>query len=164
MPTATVTRSTRPAKRGDPLRAEARERGLPWARVLAVYEQVKEEERAKRQRPDEIRRVAWTCFTAHSPGCWPFWYHGFRKRYEHRLARGADHTCIPGYDVLAQQIAAEYPEYRTEDGTERLWDFLLSPRDRMPTRLEMIRRAMHRLERLGDRALPAEASKPWEDF
>ena len=161
MPIATITRSTR---RGDPLRAEARERGLPWARVLAVYRQVKTEERAKRERPDEVRCVAWTCFTAHSPGCWPFWYHGFRKRYGDRIARGADHTCIPGYDVLAQQMAAEFPEYRTDDGTQRLWDFLLSVRDRMPSRDEMIRRAMQRLEHVGDRALPVETVDAWEDL
>ena len=56
------------------------------------------------------------------------------------------------------------PEYRTDDGTQRLWDFLLSVRDRMPSRDEMIRRAMQRLEHVGDRALPVETVDAWEDF
>jgi len=129
-----------------PIRREAQERGLRFADVQAAYWEVKENERGKRRRPNEVREMAWMMHTASQPGCWPFWRHGFCARFGRQLARGQDHTCVPGYDEIGQQIATAFPEYQTDDGTERLWDFLFSQYDRMPSREEMMRRAMDRVE------------------
>jgi hypothetical protein len=110
-------------------------------RIRQAYHQVKAAERARRERPNEVRATAWWLFTASTPGSWPFWRHGFASRFGRRLARGADFTIIPGYDEIGQEIATQFPEYADDDGTERLWSFLLSPYDRLPNRDEMMRKA-----------------------
>lgn len=127
-------------------RQEARERGIKWAVVLAIYTELKAEERGKRERPNEVRAAAWTMHTASVPGCWPFWRHGFLSRFGRRIAKGADHTVVAGYDEIAQQIGTWFPEYADDDGTERLWDFLLSPYDKMPPAEELYRKAIDRAE------------------
>lgn len=123
-------------------RREAQQRAIRFSDVQGTYCDLKDLERAKRERPNEIRAHAWMMFTANSPGCWPFWRHGFASTWNHRLARGSDFTIIPGYDEIGQQIASAFPEYDTDDGTERLWAFLLSPYDRFPSRDELYRRAL----------------------
>ncbi len=109
--------------------------------IREAYRQIKAGERDKRRRPNEVRATAWWMFTASTPGSWPFWRHGFVARFGRRLARGADFTIIPGYDEIGQEIATQFPEYAGDDGTERLWAFLLSPYDRLPGRDEMMRKA-----------------------
>ena len=141
------------------IRQEARRRGLDWAAVEAAYREVKAMEREKREHPNEIRASAWMLYTASSPGCWDFWRHGFLARFGHRLARGADHTIIPGYDEIAQQIATMYPDFAGDDDTARLWDFLLSPYDRLPSREEMYRKALELAE--GFILVDAMATDPW---
>lgn len=134
---------------GSPLyeiRREAQDRGLRWPDVQDAYRHVKSIEWEKREQPNEVRQTAWALLNAHSPGCWPFWRHGFYARYGHKIARGADHTCVPGYDEISQEIGWQFPEYADDEGTERLWDFLFSPYDKLPTREEMYRDAMDLLE------------------
>ncbi len=133
------------------IRSEARRRGLKWAAVVEAYRELKAERWEKRQRPNEIRATAWMMHTASTPGCWPFWRHGFASRFRTRLARGADHTIVPGYDEIAQQIATEFPEFATDDGTQRLWDFLFSPYDKMPSRYELIEEALELADQSGKR-------------
>ena len=84
--------------------------------------------------------------TASTPGCWPFWRHGFLARWGDKLAKGADYTCVPGYDDLAQEVAAVHPEYSGDDGTERLFDILFSPYNRMPSAEELYRQALELAE------------------
>lgn len=126
------------------LRREAKVRGLSWADVRAAYREIKAQEWEKRQRPNEIRQVAWCVAT--SRGCWPFWRHGFYARWGARVER-SDYTAVPGYDLIGQTVATEFPEYGTDDGTERLFEFLLSPYDRMPDRETLYQWAMDRVER-----------------
>jgi len=128
------------------IRREAQERGLRFGDVQAAYWEVKENEQQKRRRCNEVREAAWIMHTASRPGCWPFWRHGFGARFARQLARGRDYTCVPGYDEIGQQIAGEFGEYAGDDGTERLWAFLFSQYDRMPSREEMMRRAMELVE------------------
>lgn len=128
------------------IRREARARGLRWADVADVYRELKELERAKRERANEVRRAAWEMATASTPASWPFWRHGFLARWGQRIARGSDYTCIPAYDEIGQEIASLFPEYDTDDGTERLFAFLLSPYDRLPATEQLYRRAMDRVE------------------
>lgn len=126
------------------VRREAKRRNLRWADVEAAYHEVKAAEWEKRQRPNEVRETAWVCCTAHSPGCWPFWRHGFVSKFGRIMARGADLTSIPGYDTLAQEVSSYFPEYADP---ECLWDFLLSPYDRMPSKEELYRKALDLAER-----------------
>ncbi len=58
---------------------------------------------------------------------------------------------MPGYDEIAQQIATAFPEYATDDGTQRLWDFLFSPYDKMPSRYELIEEALELADQSGKR-------------
>ncbi len=137
-------------------RREARQSGLDWQAVQAAYEQIKQTERQRRERPNEIRATAWTMATASTPGCWPFWRHGFASRWGTRIARGADFTVVPGYDEIGQQIGTAFAEYADDDGTERLFEFLLSPYDRLPTREEMYRQAVDLAQQWGDDYQPTE--------
>ncbi len=127
-------------------RREARRRGFAWSDLRAAFEVLWDGERQKRERPNEIRATAWMMATGSTPGCWPFWRHGFLSRWGGRIAKGQDYTIVPGYDEIGQQIATQFPEYATADGTERLFAFLLSPYDRLPARADVYRRALEMLE------------------
>jgi len=128
------------------IRREARERGLDWNAVRQAAAEVRDAEREKRQRPNEVRETAWIMATACTPASWPFWRHGFYSRWGRRIARGADYTVIPRYDEIAQEVGWYFPEYSGDDGTERLFEFLLSPYDKLPTREEIYRKAMDLVE------------------
>ena len=122
------------------LKREARQRGVAWACAKECYLDLKQMEREKRQRANEVREAAWCIAT--SRGCWPFWRHGFLSRYGRLVARGDDITSIPRYDTIAQEVGWYFPEYADDDGTQRLWDFLLSPYDRLPPAEELWRKAL----------------------
>jgi len=124
-------------------RREAKARGLSWAAVEAAYWEIKQAEREKRERPNEVRQAAWSMAT--TPGCWSFWRHGFCARWGRKVERH-DFTAVPGYDEIGQEIASWFPEYADDGGTERLFEFLFSPYDRMPTREEMYRKAIELAE------------------
>lgn len=135
------------------LRSEANSRGLSWSDVDAAYRELKAIEQDKRAHPNDVRQTAWMFATASTPGSWDFWRHGFSSRWGRKVAEG-DHTLVPGYDELAQSIAAEFPEYAREDGTERLFDFLFSPYDKMPPRETLCRDAMDEVERQATAPVP----------
>ena len=128
------------------IRREAQQRGFRWSDVKVI-------ESEKRERPNEVRSTAWMMATASRPRCWPFWRHGFYSRWGHKIARGEDHTCVPGYDEIGQEIGWLFPEYADHDGTERLWDFLFSPYDKLPSRDELYDEAMDFLESCADHTL-----------
>jgi len=125
----------------------AKQRGVPWAAVRGAYQELKASESERREHPNQVRAAAWCVATARTPGCWPFWRHGFLSRWGHKLAQGHDYTSIPGYDTISQEIGWMFPEYTGDDGTERLWDFLLSAYDRMPSSEQLYRRALDRAHR-----------------
>jgi len=143
------------------IRREARDRNLPWPAVQDAYRQIKEDEREKRERPNAIRERAW-CMAV--PVGWhPFWSFGFQSQWGKKVAE-LDHTVIPGYDEIAQEIGWEFPEYANDTGTERLFDFLLSPYDRMPSAEEMYRRAMDRVEFEITTSEPVETAFEYRSF
>lgn len=152
--TTITTRTIAEELATDPLqniRQDARRRGLRWADVHATYMELKAAEQEKRERPNEIRQAAWSMLT--TKGCWPFWRHGFAKRFGRQLAKGADYTIVPGYDEIAQQIGWEFPEYAGDQTqTEALWDFLFSPYDKMPDRMTLYEAALEETERQAGRA------------
>lgn len=104
---------------------------------------IREAEKLKRERPNEIRERAW-CMAV-GPGCHSFWRIGFQNRWGRRAAEN-DHTVVPGYDEISQQIAWEFPEFDRDDGTERLFDFLFAPYERMPSRSELYQKAIEQVE------------------
>ena len=140
-----TTLPARDASGKQAIRREARQRGLNWSDVRDAAGELREMEVVKRERPNEIRAVAWMLATASTPGSWPFWRHGFVSRWGRRVDLH-DYTAIPGYDEIGQAIATQFPEYAGPDGTEQLFDFLLSPYDRLPTAEQLYRRAMDHLE------------------
>jgi hypothetical protein len=113
---------------------------MATSRLREAYALVKQAHRDKRERPNEVRQAAWYMHTAHTPLSQSFWRWGFLSRFGKRLET-YDYTCIRGYDTIHQQIAGMFPEYDAPDGEWRLWSFLLSPYDRMPSRGEMLAEA-----------------------
>lgn len=118
-------------------RAEAKAAGIPWSWVCQQKAELVENELEKRDEPNAIRRSAWEMHVGPDSGSAPFWRHGFIARFGARIAKGADFTCIPGYDTIAQQIASEFPRFDEGHagdcgGTETLWEFLLSDYIPMP--------------------------------
>jgi hypothetical protein len=120
-----------------PLRAKKVTRRM----LRDAYGLVRERERLKRERGNEIRQTAWCHYKAATPYAWAFWRVGFLSRFGERLARGADYTCIPGYDCLAKELGTIFPEYQGDDGCERLWGLLLSRYDPMPGKAWLMERA-----------------------
>jgi hypothetical protein len=127
------------------LRSLAKAAGVSWQAVVDRYEMLREQDREKRARPNEVRQAAWWYATANSPGCAPFWRHGFVARYGRRVEQ-SDHTAIPGYDEIAQEVGSRFGEFAGDDGTERLWSFLLSPYEKRPSREDLLKRALRELE------------------
>ncbi len=113
----------------------------PTARQLAqAVAEVRYLEREKRAHANDVRQTAWCHYNGQRPGVWPFWRHGFAAVFGKRVER-SDFTAIPGYDSLAQEMAAIFPEYSDESGCERLWDFLLSPYEKIPPRADVVHEA-----------------------
>ena len=104
--------------------------------------QIEEGERARREHLWEVRRTA-AEFYFGGERCRHAgrWAHIFQEQFG-RMTEGRDHTVIPRYDELAQEVASVFPEYQDEDGTARLWDFLLGPHDPMPQRDLIVRAAI----------------------
>ena len=128
------------------LKRQAKRRHLPWNQVQHCYEQLKADEKAKRERANEIRRQAWANECTFDPTNKRRWRSGFASRYQARIAAGADLTSIPEYDTFARDLACEFPELQGEDCSERVWAFLLGDCDPMPTRRELYDMAMDRVE------------------
>lgn len=110
-----------------------------------VYQQLKYMAREERSYHNEVRQFAWRCANPRTPGSWPFWRHGFLSRFGRRVERSG-YTGIPNYDGIAQQVGWEFPEFATDEGTDRLWDMLLTPYNRLPSRDELMSQARAILE------------------
>jgi hypothetical protein len=115
----------------------------------ALYRDLKAYARQIREYPNEIRRVAWRIANAGFPTVWPWWRCGFQSLYGRRYNH-AGYVGIPRYDVIADEVALYFPEYGTDDGIERLWEFLMSPYDRMPSREELLQQAEEILAARGE--------------
>ena len=126
------------------LKTEAQARGIRWRDVQDALAEVKAAEWARREREVSIRRWAWTTWTRHSPGCWEFWRHGFRRVLGKR-GDAHDFTSIPRYDTFARTLAYEFPEFT--DDVAGCWEFLLSPYNRLPSVAEMYEAALQLVER-----------------
>lgn len=110
-----------------------------------LYAQVREEEQAKRAHANEVRETAWHLYWSNRPYTWKWWRIGFQTQFGKRAGE-SDYTVIPRHDTLAQEMGSRFPEFAGDDGTARLWDFLLSPYVPMPSRAEMMAEAERRFE------------------
>lgn len=129
------------------IRSIARANGLKW---IDVVEARKDVEKAWRETSGydyemEVRKVAWEATVGHGTAASKRFRHGFAQRFRSAIAKGGDYTAIPGYDSIAQQVAAEFREFANNDdscsGTERLFDLLLSPNTKIPT-IDLYREAL----------------------
>jgi hypothetical protein len=103
------------------LRQRCQEAGVKITDVKAMYQFLRDVERDAQERPNAVRQAAWETCT--SKGCHPFWRHGFEKRWG-KIYHENDVDALPfDYDRLAQIVASYFPEYDTDDGTERLSPF-----------------------------------------
>ena len=105
--------------------------------------EIRAEQFAKRERGIEIRKAATAAYFGDEFAIW--WAIAFKCRLGKQVD-GGDLTMIVGYDTLASSMAYEFPEFADDDGPARLWDFLLSPHDPMPSREVIERMAQDRLE------------------
>ena len=125
------------------VKAEAKQRGIAWSWVLEACKELRAEAAAAAEHANEVRKTAWTNYTAKTPWAHPFWRIGFLTRFGKRVD-AADYKVVPGFDVLAAGIAEVFPEFSDDAGCERLWTFLLSPYKPLPKRAELLARALDR--------------------
>jgi hypothetical protein len=97
---------------------------IPFEVVRDIKQSLQEQERLSREREIAVRQRAWQAVT--TPGCWPFWRFGFRARWGELYDNG-DATAVPGYDLIHQAVASEFPEYEGELGEYKLFELLFSP-------------------------------------
>lgn len=125
------------------------------ARALrAALAEVTAEQFAKRERAVEIRRAATAAYFGPQFERW--WAIAFRVRLGKHFADGHDFSSVVGHDTLAATIALEFPEFADDDGPQRLWDFLMSPHDAMPSREKLLELARERVEYLAGRDAEAD--------
>jgi hypothetical protein len=133
-------------------RSEARELGLRWRDVLDCARELRRQALQKRETMDGARRLAWENYchwNGRSEGCHSFWRCGF----DHVLGRladsGRDYTSIRNYDVIADSVAEEYPEWSDQCG--ELWDWLSTPHERLPAVDRFVDEAIAMLHRMAKR-------------
>ncbi|MDZ4819195.1 MAG: AAA family ATPase [Planctomycetota bacterium] len=110
-----------------------------------LMSEIEDRERSKRQRGWDVRKAAALRYFGERRINAGRWANGFQASFGKLADLGKDFTAIPGYDTLADGLAADFPEYGGDDGCERLWTFLLSPHDRLPSRDVMFAEAVAQL-------------------
>lgn len=133
------------------LKAEAKRQGLNWADVRAMYGQLREREIQQREWKWTIRNEAFALSG-----------HGRHYKTVYRTAfTDGDQDQIPGFDVLAQELAAIYPELaRDGDPASFLWQVLCEPIDRLPRAHETYLEAM---DLLADATYTSEPVAEFDD-
>ena len=128
---------------------QAKEAGVRYSDLLDYKRQVEMEEWSRRERPWAVRRAAWRIHTGSSPWLWAIWPFGFQREATKHNCYEGDYTTFPGYDEIHDGIKREFPEYDTGDGEQRLFDYLFSPANPMPTPSELWAEALDRALRDG---------------
>ena len=114
--------------------SELKRAGISPLRVRAVYQELRERELSRRQWKWAVRGA----FFAMS-GCGTG--QRYKATYRHSFSAG-DVTNLPALDVLAREMAANFPELDCEDCTERLFELIREPVDRMPPSEATYRKAV----------------------
>lgn len=120
------------------LKREAKQRGMSWRDVVEAKADLERDWKLQSgyDHEMEIRKVAWHAYVGHDTPSAAFYRHGFARRFRRQLAKGKDYTCVRGYDAIAQQVAAEFPEFANADdtceGTARLFDLLFESNTVIP--------------------------------
>lgn len=124
-------------------RKACRRQRIRWADVLTMARQLRAVEIERREPYDGARRAAWTSychFAGRSVGCHPFWRVGFAHVLDGLANRGRDYTAIRAYDIIAESVAADFPQWTGK--CDELWEFLAEPYKRLPTLAEFMAEAM----------------------
>ena len=116
------------------------ERGIDWSAARALYDSIRADELAQRDRATEFRREAYRRLSGDE--------HGGRFKLAHaREFGGGDYTTIPGFDVMAASLRAEYPEFvGAETAAADLWEVITAPAPEAPPAADTMRRALDRAE------------------
>jgi hypothetical protein len=129
------------------LRQAARKHRLPSGDLADAYDVVRQQCRDERERAVLLRQAVWQHY-AWTEGCLPFWRHGMQRRFPRAFGAG-DRTLIPGFDVVAQVLAPEFPEFlgdnnaaAGDDPAARLFDFLAADYVPLPTAAELLQQAV----------------------
>jgi hypothetical protein len=142
-------------------RRKAQAAGVPFAVLEQTYRALRIMERETRERGWEIRARAWLCVTFFTPKSQGFWRHGFRARFP-KAFDGGDYTNIRGFDLIAKEVAAAFPELDddVDGGCENLFAFLSEPHDCLPPVEETWEQALEMCVENGDDATPE--TEPWD--
>lgn len=130
------------------LRAWANEVGAAWRDVVAVKNELLEQEQTERYHTDDVRRRAWQlhCHYSMTDGCLSFWRCGWDHVRRRLDKKQLDFTSIRRFDVIHQQIAEEFHEWGGR-AAEDLFEWLLNtPYQPWPPRHEFYERAIARIE------------------
>lgn len=116
------------------------ERGIDWPSARSLYDSMRADELAKHDRATEFRREAYRRLSGDE--------HGGRFKAGHRHEfGGGDYTTIPGFDVVAESLRAEYPEFIGDDtAAADLWEVITSPAPEAPVAADTMRRALERAD------------------
>jgi excisionase family DNA binding protein len=119
-------------------KAAAIERGIDWPSARSLYDSMRADELSAHDRLVEFRREAYRRLSGDE--------HGGRFKVGHRKEfNGGDHTTIPGFDVVADGLRAEYPELLgAETAAAELWDTLTTPAPEPPAAADTMARALER--------------------
>lgn len=115
--------------------------GIPLPVLHGTYQQFRQLARLEREPYWNIRRAVWKHY-AYSDESLSFWRHGMHARFRRAFEEG-DCTNIPGWDDVAKSMAAEFPELAGEDNiSQRLFELIREPHQRMPTAEETWREVL----------------------
>lgn len=115
-------------------RRRARELGIPFADVQAVYRELRQFARANVEWEWSIRRAVWEKYCG--PNSAGFWRHGMRVDFPHAFEDG-DQNAIPNWDLTAAEMGWDAQE---------LFDFIKSDYTRIPSTADTWREVFAILE------------------
>lgn len=121
-------------------KAAAAERGLDWHSVRALYDSMRAEDSAQHDRQLAFLRAAYKGLFGSEHG-------GHFKARRRAEFAGGDHATIPGFDIVADTLAGEFPEFLARDSAAAdLWAALIEPAPEPPAAADTMRRALERAE------------------
>lgn len=108
--------------------------GIMPEQIACIYGELRHRERLRREWKWSLRGHFFAMTSCKT---------GQRYKAHHRRAfADGDMTCLPSFDVLAQEIASHYPELSGDDCCQRLFDLISERVDRLPPAEDTYRNAI----------------------
>lgn len=127
------------------MKAAAETAGLDWQAVKAIYDEMREHDRAAVERPVEMRRVAFAALGHGHGGRW--------KLANRRATTDGDMANVKHFDDVARELAAtELPELGSADPAAELWALVTGEAPELPPAAETFGRALDRAKLEAPRA------------